>query len=159
MVLGRARLQPSRRETQKGIWALAPEVFSSRDTADLFNRNPSNSNKIRTADTSICTGSRAALPNSLDNTDPDRLTWLPPHARARCLPVQIPVVPCPPTLSWTLDCSKCRSQFPLGGAVAHRRSGPAPAVGHDQPGSQPPPNLHVLAALCRQRPIGLPHHD
>ena len=102
------------------------------------NKNPSSSNKTRTADTSVCSGSRAASPSSLDNIVPDRLPFLPPHARpvGRAFPVRL---------------------FPLCCAVARRLCRPVPALAHQQPGAQPPPYPDIFSPFRNHGPVGLSH--
>jgi hypothetical protein len=125
------------------IWALAPEVcfFARRLTlqidhlTDFFNRNPSSSNKTRTADTSSCTGSPATWTNSSDNTAPDRPFSFPPHARSHAL--SAPSVPgsYPPTVSRAPATRKYECRF---------RSGRNPPKSH--PNSML--RVHLLSADC-----------
>ena len=140
----------------------------------LFSRNPSSSNKTRTADTSTCIGSRATSSSSSDNIVPD-------------LPLSTPVCCRPLTRYWRRRLFRTHvhrtvSRVAAGSAsadldsaansiigafspIASRRSitrfhgSSAPAVRHDPPRAQSPPYLHVLSALRDHRSIRLPQHD
>jgi hypothetical protein len=60
---------------------LACQARRLRREFSTLNKNPSNSNKIRTPDSSTCTGSPSILPNSSDKTAPDASSRFPPLSR------------------------------------------------------------------------------
>jgi hypothetical protein len=71
-------------------WQLATDNWQL-----LFSRNPSSSNRTRTAGTSVCGGSPAVSPSSSDNIAPDRPLSLPPHVRAQSASAPLAVPSCP----------------------------------------------------------------
>jgi len=135
---GRAALQ-RRAKRVESSWALAPEVvfvagrlrqrIHAADSS--LSKNPSSSNRTRTADTSTCTGSPAASTSSSDNTAQDqpefdqpdfhRSPLLPPQARALSPPAPQSVPgSCPPTVPRAPAPCKCRSRFRSPQPSPHR---------------------------------------
>jgi hypothetical protein len=97
-----------------------------------LSKNPSNSNKTRTAGNSSCTGFPSAASSNSDNDSPRSPQPSPaahraqPVPRSHLEPYQSFVRSCPPTLIPSLAAGKCKSRFnrSSGGRSARSRANP-----------------------------------